>query len=266
MEQPTILVTNDDGIHSPGLKAAVEAVFELGEVIIVAPTHQQTGMGRSLTGNRDSTLQSVEYCVHGKELKAYHCECSPALAVKHSLKTIFRHKKPDLLISGINYGENVGIGITSSGTVGAALEGGCLGIPSIAISKETEIESHYSYTEQDWETTVYFLNYFSKRLLDGKMMDDVDVLKIDVPESATKDTEWKLTKVASCGYYSRVFENPDEKTPLNAGKVKVVVDEDKLDITSDIHTLAIQKLVSVTPISADLSSRVDFKELRKLYR
>lgn len=265
MEKPRIIVSNDDGINSPGLKAAVEAVLELGEVIVVAPTHQQTGAGRALTGDKESSLQPVDFSVKGVQVKAYHCDCSPALVVKHSLRTLFRDKYPDLLVSGINYGENMGIGITSSGTVGAALEGGSLGIPSIAISKETEIEAHYNYTEQDWQTTIYFLHYFSKLLLQGKMMKDVDVLKIDVPQNATIETEWKLTKVAPCGYYSRVIDKPNEHTPLSAGNVKIIIDEDKLEKNTDIHTLAIQRLVSVAPISADLSSRVDLEELKKLY-
>jgi 5'-nucleotidase len=237
----------------------------MGEVFIIAPTHQQTGTGRGLTGDKESKLHPTRYNINGSELKAYHCNCSPALIVKHSLRTIFSDKKPDLLISGINYGENLGSSITCSGTVGAALEAASVGIPSIAISKQTDIASHHKYTEQNWATTAHFLTFFSNILLNEKAMRDVDALKIDVPESATKETEWKLTKVAKCGYYFKEFENPCEETRLNEGKIKIIINENELKKNTDIHTFAIQKLISVAPISIDLSSRVKFEELKKLY-
>ena len=107
-----ILITNDDGIRSPGLKAAVEAVLDIGTVTVVAPSFQQTGAGRGLTGEKNAGLIPVDYAVNGVTVKAFHCDCSPALAVRHSLRTIFKSDRPDLLISGINYGEN-------PGTVGA---------------------------------------------------------------------------------------------------------------------------------------------------
>lgn len=265
MRKYRILITNDDGINSPGLKAAAAAMLDFGEVMIVAPTSQQTGTGRGLTGDKESKLKNVNYNVNGIDLKAYHCNCSPALIVRHSLNTIFKSEPPNLLISGINYGENLGSSITCSGTVGAALEGASFGIPSIAVSKQTDIESHHKYTEQKWETTAHFLKYFSNLLLNGKEMRDVDALKIDVPEQATIETEWKLTKVAKCGYYYREFEKPDSNSRFNDGTTKIVVNEDQLEENSDIHTFAIQKLVSVAPISIDISSRVNLEKLRNLY-
>ena len=265
MKKHIILITNDDGINSPGLKAAAEAVIDIGEVFVLAPTNQQTGTGRGLTGDKESKFHPTKYNINGSELKAYHSNCSPALIVKHSLKTIFCDKKPDLLISGINYGENLGSSITCSGTVGAALEAASVGIPSIAISKQTDIASHHKYTEQNWATTAHFLKYFSNILLDGKAMRDVDALKIDIPECATIETEWKLTKVAKCGYYFKEFKNPCEETRLNEGKIKIIINENELEKNTDIFTFAIQKLISVAPISIDLSSRVEFDELRKLY-
>lgn len=256
-----ILITNDDGIQSPGLEAAVKAVVHLGEVTVIAPTNQQTGTGRGLTGNKQTSLLPVEYTVNGSNIIAFHCDCSPALIVRHSLMTVFRLKKPDLVISGINYGENLGSSITCSGTVGAALEAASQGIPSIAISKQTDIASHHKYTEQDWSTTTYFLQHFSELLLSTKMMQDVDVLKIDVPASATSDTAWKFTKLARAGYYFKEIENPNLECQLNAGNTVIKVDGSRLTADTDIHTFAIQKLISVTPLSIDLSSRVNFDDL-----
>ena len=265
MNNNRIFITNDDGIESPGLKAAVESVIDIGEITVIAPTTQQTGTGRGLTGNKQSNLIPVDYSVNGKNFEAYHCDCSPALLVRHSLITVFKSEKPNLFISGINYGENLGVSVTCSGTVGAALEAASSGIPSIAVSKQTDIESHHKYTIQDWSATAYFLNHFSKVLLNYNLNHDVDVLKIDVPAGATFGTEWKITKLARSGYYFKEIIKPSLQSKLNAGKIVIKFDENQLDSDTDIHALAIQKIVSVTPLSIDLTSRVSLSDLQHLY-
>lgn len=265
MNNKRIFITNDDGIESPGLKAAVKSVIDIGDITVIAPTTQQTGTGRGLTGNKQSNLIPVDYSVNGKNIEAFHCDCSPALIVRHSIETVFKSQKPSLLISGINYGENLGENITCSGTVGAALEAASSGIPSIAVSKQTDIESHHKYTIQDWSASAYFLNHFSKILLEGNSNHDVDVLKIDVPASATFETEWKITKLARSGYYYKEIIKPSLQSKLNAGKVVIKFDENKLDSDTDIYVFAIQKAVSVTPLSIDLTSRVSIPALQHLY-
>ena len=264
MNNHNILITNDDGIESPGLRAAVEAVADIGNVTVVAPSHQQTGTGRGLTGNKESALERIDFQVNGTAVRAYHCECSPAMAVRHSLRTIFKGNNPDLLISGINYGENLGINITCSGTVGAALEASSSGIPAIAISKQTDIESHHQYTDQDWSASSYFLNRFARYLLKEKLQTDVDVLKIDVPGDATPLTKCKLTRLAKVAYYYRTIDNPTVKSKIYEGKTFIKVNREDLDPESDIYAFAIDRLVSVTPLSIDLTSRVQLSELRGL--
>jgi 5'-nucleotidase len=261
MQNYNILITNDDGIESPGLRAAVESVLNIGNVTVVAPSHQQTGAGRGLIGDRQSSLQRIDYQVNSSTIRAYHCECSPALIVNHSLKTIFKENKPDLLVSGINYGENLGINITHSGTIGAALEASSYGIPSIAISKQTDIDSH-KYTDQDWTAAVYFLNRFAKTLLKGKLHADVNVLKIDVPSDATPLTKWKITKLAKVGYYSRIIENANAHSKISDGRTIINIDRENLDPKTDIYAFAIDKLVSITPLSVDLTSRIKPSDLQ----
>ncbi len=264
MQNHNILITNDDGIESPGLRAAVEAVLKIGTVTVVAPSHQQTGTGRGLTGDQQASLKLIEYQVNGTEIRAYHCECSPALIVRHSLRTIFKGNKPDLLISGINYGENLGINITCSGTIGAALEASSSGIPGIAISKQTDIESHHKYTDQDWSASSYFLNQFTKYILKEKLQKDVDVLKIDVPSDATPLTQYKITRLAKVDYYSKAIENPTVKSKICEGKTIIKVNKEGLDPESDIYAFTVDRFVSVTPLSVDLTSRVKLSELQKL--
>lgn len=261
-----LLVTNDDGIESPGLKAAVESVMDLGEVTVIAPSSQQTATGRGLTGNVHSSFTPVDFIARGQNIKAFHCDCSPAFIVRHAMRTVYLTDKPDLLVSGINYGENLGANITCSGTVGAALEGASSGVPSIAVSKQTDVESHHTYTNQDWSVTQYFLNHFSKILLSTDPQYDVDVLKIDVPAEATVETDWKITTLARSEYYMKAFTEPSWQSTLNDGKTVIRFDEKQLKPDSDIHAFAIQKIVSVTPLSIDLTSRVDVVNLQDLYR
>ncbi|MEE4165633.1 MAG: 5'/3'-nucleotidase SurE, partial [Desulfocapsaceae bacterium] len=191
LKKPHILITNDDGIASPGLKAAIEAVIDLATVTVVAPSYQQTGSGRGLTGDKQARLVAADLRINGTAVRAYHGDGSPALVVRHCLKTIFDNSMPDLLISGINYGENLGFNITCSGTVGAALEASSFGVPAIALSRQTGVEHHHSYSEQDWSTAAHFLQKFALLLLDRKLPFDVDLLKIDVPENALPTTPWR---------------------------------------------------------------------------
>ena len=263
MHMTTILLTNDDGINSPGLRAAAEAVSFLGTIIIIAPSSQQTGTGRGLFGDKDLCLVQTEYSVNNKNVEAYHCNCSPALIVRHSLRTILKNSKPDLIISGINYGENLGFNITSSGTVGAALEGASFGVPGIAISKQTDISTHHSYSKQDWTASTHFLKKFSKSILVSGLPADVDLLKIDIPNDASISTEWRLTTLARSPYYSKEIEKPSLKSKLGDGKTVIKVDQATLNKDSDIYAIFKKRIVSVTPISLDLTSRVKFAELKE---
>lgn len=259
---PLIAITNDDGIDSPGLFAAAEAVAPLGRVIIIAPTHQQTGMGRSLTGDNQARLEPIDFRIGTTDLEAYHCACSPALVVRFAMQTLFCMKKPDLVISGINYGENLGNSVTCSGTVGAALEACNHGVRSIAISKQTDVESHHSYDSQDWRAASHFLTRFARLLLETRLPPDVDALKIDVPGDATSETAWRITRLARTFYYSKVIMEPNPESRICDARTQIVIDEQNLDPDSDIYALAIDKVVSVTPLSLDLTSRVELSELQ----
>jgi 5'-nucleotidase len=259
-----IVLTNDDGIHSPGLRAAVQAVLPLGQVTVLAPSTQQTGMGRSFTGDFNCPLIPVEYEVEGHQVAAYHCAGSPAAVVHHGLRVLFPDQLPDLLISGINYGENVGTNVTVSGTVGAALEGADHKIPSIAASLETPHGQYYHYSEQCWDAAAHFVAYFSRSLLNSTLPFDVDVLKIDVPGNATPDTPWRLTRVSRFSYYTSLLQEPSLKSKMSDAKLVVNAHKHLLEPESDIYALTVDRVVSVTPLSLDCTSRTDFSLLQAL--
>jgi 5'-nucleotidase len=257
MEETQILLTNDDGIQSPGLWAAANALSRLGFVHVVAPRDQFSGAGRSLPSDSDGVIQRRTMQVDGQSWEVYAVGGTPAQAVLHAVLEILP-ARPDLLVSGINYGENVGSGITISGTVGAALEGASLGIPALAISLETEQEHHYNHSEEvDFSAAAHFVAYFGDLLLKNRLPADVDVLKVDIPCDATPETPWRITRVSPKRYFDPLKPERDSwETPALIGYcIKDELDPDPPD--SDSYALRVQRIVSVSPISLDLTSRID---------
>lgn len=130
MDKPLILVTNDDGITAPGMKALIEVMKELGDVVVVAPDKPQSGMGHAITIN--STLRINKSNYHNVK-EEYSCSGTPVDCVKIAVNKIL-NRKPDLCVSGINHGSNVSISVIYSGTMSAAVEGAIESIPSVGFS------------------------------------------------------------------------------------------------------------------------------------
>jgi 5'-nucleotidase len=128
--KPLILVSNDDGITAPGIRALVTAVMEFGDVVIVAPDSPQSGMGHAVTISRPLRLDATD--IYGV-LPAFQCSGTPADCVKLAVDKVL-HRKPDLVVSGINHGSNSSINVLYSGTMSAAMEGAIEGIPSVGFS------------------------------------------------------------------------------------------------------------------------------------
>jgi 5'-nucleotidase len=264
--KPQILLTNDDGIRSPGLWAAASALSEIGFVNVAAPRDQSSGAGRSLPSSSDGTIRLEQVCVNGKTWTVHAVGGTPAQAVLHAVLEILP-RKPDLVVSGINYGENVGSGVTVSGTVGAALEAAGLGIPALAVSQETEQANHLSYSsEVDFSTAAYFAAYFGRLLLRCSMPPDVHVLKVEVPAGATPDTPWQMTRLSMVGYYDPVPAQRaswEEPGPMGYRAADSWQDAEP---GSDVHALRVQRVVAVTPLSVDMTSRVSLAVLDQLLR
>ena len=248
-----ILITNDDGVFSPGLEAAAKAALEFGNITVIAPSRQQTATGRSLAGNREQGFTSTELNLGGKKIKAFHIDCTPALALKLGFTTVFRNRKPDLVISGINYGENIGSDVTISGTLGAAFEAASIGIPSIAVSLQTPIEYHLEYGNMEWEHAGYFLKLFIRKFIEKRGFEGFEILKIDVPENADEKTGWLLTKLTDRPYYRNIIKEGTEESKLNEMKLEVDNGSNHMKGT-DAYTVAVEKMVSVTPIKTDFTA------------
>lgn len=134
-----ILLTNDDGIHAPGLAALEKELQALGEVSVVAPAHEQSGVSHSITFLSPLICQEV---FDGQRRRGWAVEGSPADCVKIGIFEFCRHR-PDLIVSGINGGLNAGINVLYSGTVAAAIEGAFFGITSVAVSLEFDAHAEF---------------------------------------------------------------------------------------------------------------------------
>jgi 5'-nucleotidase len=130
-QKPTILVVNDDGITAPGIKALIEVMQEIGDVTVVAPDGPQSGMGHAITIGKPLRFDKVQL-YPGVEM--YKCSGTPVDCVKLAVNKVFKGKKPDLCVSGINHGLNNSINVIYSGTMSAAVEGAIEKIPSIGFS------------------------------------------------------------------------------------------------------------------------------------
>jgi 5'-nucleotidase len=259
-----ILVTNDDGIRSSGLHAVVRAVWDLGEVVVVAPRRQFSNAGRShpASAKRDqSSIHRETLPADCPGVAAYSVDSSPAQAVTRGWVEILA-RLPDLVISGINYGENMGTGTTVSGTVGAAIEAACAGIPALAVSLQTSSDFHYSPSDAvDFGVAADFTRRFARIVLADGLPPDVDILKIDVPDDATTETPWRITRVSRQPYYVPVMNGQGQDGVPDGPDYRVEVDHSTLEPDSDIHALVVDRVVSVCPLSIDLSSRVDRRQL-----
>jgi 5'-nucleotidase len=133
---PRILVTNDDGIYSEGLRKLAAVCRELGEVIIVAPDREQSAASHALTLNRPLRLLEIEK-------NEWIVDGTPSDCVNLAVLKLLKEHRPDLIVSGINFGPNLGDDVTYSGTISAAFEGALLNIPSIAFS--ALVGPHFSF-------------------------------------------------------------------------------------------------------------------------
>ena len=261
-----ILLTNDDGIQSPGLWSAAEALASLGYVTVVAPREQSSGMGRSLPNTSTGIIHREPLTIHGQPWTVYAVGGSPAQAVLHGILEIMP-ERPDLIVSGINYGENIGMGVTVSGTVGAAMEGAAMGIPSIAVSLETHKRYHLSYSRDiDFVAAGQFTARFARLLLEGLLHEEVKLLKVEVPSDATPETGWELCRLARQRYYEPTKpERASWDVPGTVGYREAARLDDEPEDT-DAYVLRKKRLVAVTPLGLDFTARVDMTALDRQMR
>jgi len=248
--RPLLVLTNDDGVFSPGLAALARSLSDLGDILIAAPLRQQSGVGRSLTGS--GIIQPVELELGFQPIGAFGIEGAPALAVRTAI-VILAPRPVTLVVAGINYGENIGVGITMSGTLGAAIEAAGYQVPAIAVSLETDVAHHYTHSnEVNFSVAAVFARRAVINALKTGFPSKVDVLKLDIPCDADPATPWRMTALTRQRYYESTLV-ASETGQLRFNGYERAISLASLEPDSDARALLIDRVVSVCPLSIDLS-------------
>lgn len=176
MQRPLIFITNDDSFRSKGIKLLISLMQKFGDVVVVAPSHQQSGKSHSITVHDPLRYHKIE---ESEGYKAYICSGTPVDCVKIAFNILFKDIKPDLVVSGINHGSNASINTIYSGTMAAVFEGCAEGIPSIGFSLDS------SNPEADFTHCIPLINKITKEVLENGL-DDMVCLNVNFPEKEIK--------------------------------------------------------------------------------
>jgi len=244
-----ILVSNDDGIFSPGIKALGLAMRALGEVYVVAPDVEQSAVGHGITVRRPLRFKHTQSAGFG-EIPAYRVDGTPADCVVLGVHLLGR---PDLLVSGINIGVNLGLDLTHSGTVAAALEGTSLGIPSIAFSLDTSGE------ELDFTQAALWAERLA-RLVAEKGLPKGVLLNVNFPAGVPKGV--LVTRLSTHHWEDKVVErlDPEGRPYYWIAGTPVGEEEEGTDLWA-----VRQGYVSVTPVSLDFTASDFLPELARWF-
>ncbi len=241
-ERPVILVTNDDGVTAPGIRALVEAVKGLGKVVVVAPDKPQSGMGHAITIGHPLRLQKVNVF---EDVEAYSCSGTPVDCVKLAVDKIL-HRKPDICISGINHGANHSINVIYSGTMSAALEAAIESIPSIGFSLlDYSIEADFSAAKK-------YARILVEHVLNGKLLDKHLCLNVNIP--AVSESLVKGVKICRQAYAKYEEEFDERKDPHGKKYYWLTGEFQNFDKGKDTDVWALKNnYVSVVPVQFDLT-------------
>jgi len=228
-----ILITNDDGVYSEGLKLLAAALSEVGEVTVVAPDREQSASGHALTLHRPLRIRRLEE-------RWYSVDGTPTDCVNLAVLWLMKEDRPDLVCSGLNFGTNLGDDVTYSGTVSATFEGTLLGIPSLAFSQE--VGEHFSF-----EAGARFARTLAADLLSEEIPPDL-LLNVNVPVGEILGVAF--TRLGRRRYNQSIVEKLDprgRKYYWIAGTPEWDEEEG-----TDFHALS-RGYISVTPLHLDLT-------------
>lgn len=253
-ERPIILVTNDDGITAPGLQNLVEAVKDLGDVVVVAPDKPQSGMGHAITIGVPLRLTKLNQFLGGA-VEAYQTTGTPVDCVKIAVDKIL-HRKPDICLSGINHGANHSINVIYSGTMSAAMEASIESIPSIGFSL-------LDYrVDADFTASKVYVHRIVESLLRKKNDAKHLLLNVNIPAVPLE----LMNGIKVCRQaYAKYDEDFDERQDPNGKKYYWLTGEFKnFDEGDDTDVWALEhNYVSVVPVQFDLTNYELKKDLEK---
>jgi 5'-nucleotidase len=227
--------------------------------VVVAPREQQSSSGRAFYW-RERPAQKKTIHIGRSQVPAIAVDASPAVSVRYGLM-LGVPRRPSLVVSGINYGENMGSGLTISGTVGAALEAAADNIPALAISLETATAYHTSHsTDIDFTVAAAWTRWMVQRILHHGIPEGAPIVNVNIPSDATVKTAWRLTYASRQAYFRSIVADG------RFTGYDVRVDRETLEPGSDIYAVLVDRVVSVTPLTYDLTARVNGKSFEQALR
>jgi 5'-nucleotidase len=242
-----ILVTNDDGIHAPGIKALAKALKNIGVVAVVAPDRERSAVGHALTLHHP--LRAVKV---GDNMFAV--DGTPTDCVNLGIHTLLDFK-PDIVISGINNGGNLGDDVTYSGTVSAAMEATLMGIPAFSVSLVTSGEGN------NYRAAASFAAKLTKKILNEGLPNDT-FLNVNIPDLPTaKLLQPLITSQGKRRYEGMIIDKVD---PRGRNYYWIgTVDLNFLDIEGSDYSAVTRGYISITPLHLDLTNYNSFAMLKK---
>ncbi|MES2827288.1 MAG: 5'/3'-nucleotidase SurE [Bacteroidota bacterium] len=239
--KPNILVVNDDGITAPGIKNLIEVMQEIGNVVVVAPDGPQSGMGHAITIGKPLRFDKVDL-YPGVEM--YKCSGTPVDCVKLAVNKIFKGKKPDICVSGINHGLNNSINVIYSGTMSAAVEGAIEGIPSIGFSLDDFSQ------EADFSHAKKFIKVIALQVLEHGLP-QATLLNVNFP----KGDNLKGIKICRQANAKWEEEFDERKDPYQRPYYWLTGVFQNYDKGEDTDVWALENgFVSVVPVQFDLTA------------
>ncbi|WP_209690175.1 5'/3'-nucleotidase SurE [Methanomicrobium sp. W14] len=257
--RPRILLTNDDGVTSEGLWAAYEALSEFADVTVVAPSSQQSAVGRSIS--IFEPIRATKIAINGNE--AYSVGGKPTDSVIIGLYAL--KINPDLVVSGINIGENLSFeSVMTSGTIGAALEAANHGFPSVAFSLQVEDQGDKfddpKFSGLDFEDARKVTSEVCRKLLESGFPKKCDVINVNIPKKSSG--VYEVTHLAD-----RLFETGVEKRLDPRGRPYFWINGpifDKADAGTDVCSIS-KGNISVTPITLDSTAYSGMDEVKNIF-
>lgn len=246
-----ILVTNDDGINAPGIQALWKSLAEIAEVTVVAPASEHSAMSQAITVHHP--IRVDEYCIDNPKICGWRIGGTPTDCVKIAVEALL-DTPPDIVVSGINHGPNLGTDVLYSGTVSAAIEGSMHGLPAIAISLN-------SWKSHDFAAAAAFAKRLVPKVLEKGPLPPQTLLNVNVP--AVPEDQIKGVKITRLGVieYTNIFErrfDPRGRTYYWMGG-NIIDSENSKD--SDVAAVK-AGYISVTPVHFDLTSYQLINSLR----
>jgi len=252
-----ILITNDDGVNSSGIVAAKNAVLGLGNIDIVAPATQQSGIGHALT-----LFEPIRVTASNLRdgSKAHSVSGTPTDSVIIGIYEVMG-EKPDLVISGINIGENLGMAeLTTSGTIGAAMEAAAHGVPALSVSLQVtrdDIKFHDGHVDLDFEFAQKTIRKLSEMILKKGLPEGIDFLNLNIP-SHPESHKIRLTRLGKRMYSIHIQKRLDPR-----GREYYWIDGDPVEMDeegTDVYTIRGCNCPTITPVSLDCTSDLDLME------